>query len=750
MRFRGWAGKPPLKPPLPPARPPPAPPPPRLSLPTSAAPFSSPPPPPAVQLARQQAEHRFVRPVPRPPPQPPLPASTAHDELSTLLHELPPIAGDPLQPHLRLRPDDEIRRELGQWRTACWRAHALLAGPLQEDRREFRNKVVRVVAHTMRLLARVRMYSAAWELERAFFTKDDRPKRKGRGGRARKGEAGGGVGRSSSLSRQQVYGKGLGLKRGNINIAWMQSLGLRLEPGVYEGTKAFGAALQQLRKEQAGEGGINPHIIAFLLRKAELLEWKLQEDGMRPGEAKRQVQRLLEGIRENERLGQADVVRLALMETTLQKMEKDIKGKGKTSRNVYLQLKTDVRALVGEMEDLEGEEMEALHDVLASPSSSERIREEREILDLRAQTLHLAIRFLLLDAHHAPHLPPDMALALYRRSIAAACKVYANLLDLLDIVASSPAELIRIRQRQSSALFRIIWASVGIVDFGSLAVRIDSPPLHQEESVPPLDTPSVQQLLGSLNLTLSTVSHPPAFNAPPTPLGISTRFWRRLVYILTLPSAPSRRAPPAPPAIRPPWPLLQTTLETILAFRQHDASLLSSIPSPPPSTASPPPSVPVHSQALFLRTSFLIHLVRAVLLGGSPSTSSSPSSSTMNEGTPQERLIFLLAWIARMERTTISRVEGGIGREVLRRSVVRNAVEEVVKREWEGFAWQERREQLVRIVREWEEGSLGGEEQSDVESTSTPIDSLNTSSDASAIPVILSPPLPRKKERWHS
>lgn len=662
--------------------------------------------------------HRFVRPVPRPPPNPPLPPSTAHDELSTLLQELPPIAGDPLQPHLRLRPDDEIRRELSQWTTACSRAHALLAGPLQDEHRDFRNKVVRVVAHTMRLLVRVRMYSLAWELERAFFTKDDRPRRKGRGGRAGKGEDAGGVGRSGSLSKVQVYGKGLGLKRGNINIAWMQSFGLQLEPGVYEGTKAFGAALQQLRKEQAREGGINPHIIAFLLRKAKLLEGKLQEDGMRPSEAKRQVQRLLEGIRENERIRQADVVRLALVETTLQRMEKDIKGKGKTSRNVYLQLKTDVRALVGEMEDLEGEEMEALHDVLASPDSSERTREERDTLDLRAQTLHLAIRFLLLDAHHAPHLPPDMALSLHRRSIAAASKVYANLLDLLSIVASSPTELVRIRERQSAALFRIVWASVGIVDFGSLEVRIDSPPLHQEESVPAFDAPSVQQLLSSLTLTLSTVSPLPSSAAPPTPLGISTRFWRRLVYILTLPSAPSRRAPPAPPAVRPPWPLLQTTLETILAFRQHDGSLLSFSPPPPPISTSPPPSVPVHSQVLFLRTSFLIHLVRAVLLGGSPSTCSLSSTSTMDEGTHQERLTFLLAWIERMEQTTISRVEGGVGKEVLRRGVVRNAVEEVVKQEWEGFAWQDRREQLVRIVREWEEGSLGGDEQRDSEVSS--------------------------------
>lgn len=559
------------------------------------------------------------------------------------------------------------------------------------------------------------MYPAAWELERAFFTKDDRPRRTGRGGRAGEGDGAGGVGRSRSLSKVQVYGKGLGLKRGNINIAWMQSLGLRLEPGVYEGTKAFGAAMQQLRKEQAGEGGINAHIIAFLLRKAELLERKLQEDGMRPTEAKRQVQRLLEGIRESERLGQADVVRLALVETTLLKMEKDIKGKGKTSRNVYLQLKTDVRALVGEMEDLEGEEMEALHDVLASPDSSERSREERDALDLRAQTLHLAIRFLLLDAHHAPHLPPDMALALHRRSIASACKVYANLLDLLSIVASSPTELIRIRERQSAALFRILWASVGIVDFNSLAVRIDSPPLHHEESVPTFDSPSVQQLLNSLTLTLSTISPLPSSAVSPTPLGISTRFWRRLVYILTLPSAPSRRAPPAPPAVRPPWSLLQTTLETILAFRQHDAFLLSSSPPPAPSLKSPPPSIPVHSQALFLRTSFLIHLVRAALLGGSPTSSSSFPTPTRDEGAPQERLAFLLAWIERMERTTISRVEGGIGREVLRRGVVRHAVEEVAKQEWDGVAWQERREHLVRMVRAWEEGSLGGEEQKPVE-----------------------------------
>lgn len=602
-----------------------------------------------------------------------------------------------------------------RWLQACYRAHALLSGPLRGEELQFRNKVVRVVAHTIRLLVRVRMYGQARELDRAFFSRKE-SSRGGRktGGTSAEGEVGGGGDQGRGRQQQRaarLAGKGLGLKRGNINIAWMQSLGLRLELRDNTGTEEFGDVLKQLREEQGGAQGINSHIISFLLRKGELLQIKLREDGMREGQARRQVQRMLEGIRGSERMGQVDVVRLALVETAMGEMEKEVKGRGRVDPQAFAQLEQDVRNLVGEMEALEGEEEQALHDVL---NAEVRSAADKAALELRAQTLHLAIRFLLLQAHHSHHAIPELRHAIFRKSINSACKVYANLLDLLPLVVdSSPAEYLRLRERQTSALIRIVWACIGTVDFDAGEVQHDMIPVAQEEAAPPPDLPSVQQLLDVLDLTLTAL--PSSSSSTSAPLGISTRFWRRLLYILILPSAPSRRAGPLPAALRPPWPLLRRTFETILSARRHESThpLLRSQPvAPRPlpvkeqrTTTTPSRAIPIASQALFLRTSFIFHLVRACLLGGSPSPSSS-SSPEAEEQDPPARLAFLLEWISRMEGTTISRAEGRRGREVLRRGVVRSAVEEVAAKEWEGVVWKERRKVVRGLVVAWSEGEV--------------------------------------------
>lgn len=744
MRLRAWSGKPPLKPPLlgvPPNHVPPY----QATQSLTPAPFSLPPAPKPILRARRAADHRLqgIRSSSKNP------KGSSRRQLGQVLASLPPISGSALQPPLSLRLDQDVEQDLRQWRMACWTAHAILSGPLRDSHVEFRNKVARIVAHTIRLLIRVKMYSTARELDRAFFSEDDPPDRRHLTQRnlpsseRLSGGSSSASGRGKRLQRATLYelyplGKGLGIKRGSINVAWMQSLSLRLQTdGRRWSADEFGHLLETLKTEQSEEG-VNPHILAFLLRQGELLQRKLEEEGWHTRQAKREVRKVMDSIRADPRTGSDNVVRMAWIETTMVELEQVMDRRRNFNDKLFARLETEVRKAVGGLRDLEdGQLTHAVHETIIAPAPQTAVD-----VDQRAQILHIAIRFLLLQGHRAHELSQERRIPVFRRSLASAVKVYTSIVDLIALASASELPVTtmhKLRQRQTSCLVRIAWASVRASDFST------HPPgqwvrnaASEEDATLPADLPTIHQLLEAVDLTLRAARGSRSPNdissgapKPATPFGISTHFWRRLLYTLTLPSSPSRRAPPYAPASRPPWPLLRRALSLILQCRQHDTALQTTATSLH-TTASM--QRPTHFEPMFIRTSFILHLVRAVLVGGPKSVPPSPMPRSVSElssvavsptadsirdscygsssaaaaattalgpSSPRARLEFLLDWIGAMERT--SWPHDGSGREVVRRTVVRSAVEEVLRQEWEGVALAEWRKDMREIVRVWQE-----------------------------------------------
>lgn len=703
MRFRGWTGTPPLKPPLyyaaqhqvqvpaagtstfcPPSPPPP------------------PPPPPALVLRARHAVQQRVAHVESSSN----PLDGARRQLGQVLLSLPPISGSPDQQPLALRLDHDVHSELKQWRMACWVAYTMLSGPLADHQSEFRNKVVRIVAHTIRLLIRVKMFSIARELDRAFFTTSASPwardgTRNQGGDSAKADDLTTGRPRRLRAPRNPVYaqyplGRGLGLKRGNINVTWMQSMSLRLRTGAdADGSDNFDQLLGSLKVEQS-EDGVSPDVLAFLLRHGELLERKLQDDGWRPQRAKRDVRQVVDGILADKKAGRNVVVRMAWVETALSELEADVARGRQIDEGLLARVEEEAQALLNETEDIAVARRTA-----AGKETSRHSTPGRFADDNRAQTLHIVIRVLLLQARCSYRLPPERRTPVFRKSVASACKVYASLVNLVSTANQAgrltAQEMSKVRQRQTSTLIRIAWTSVGSRDFDEIeSFSIARDGSADEAATMDPDLPSIHQLLDTLDLTLAAST---ALN-PPAPIGISAQFWRRLIYTLTLPSSPSRRAPPDSPAVRPSWPLLRRAMSTIHRCRRHDAALARSAQMTPALTHKPK-----NLEAIFIRTSFILHLVRAVLVGG-PTSSSAPSTASASS-LPRSRLEFLLQWIEEMEQTSWPSPEPGPpgrnAREVVRRTVVRSAVEEVLRQEWDGVAFSDWRKDMREMVRPWQE-----------------------------------------------
>ncbi|GAA5934566.1 hypothetical protein JCM1841_003840 [Sporobolomyces salmonicolor] len=673
MRLRRWVTPPPSRPPDRTAPIGGRPPPPSLPPPPAAV-------PPSILAARRQALRRIVLPA--------APREDPYQHLGSILHRLPPIS---TPPRLRFRSAEELEQEVAIWRRACAAAHAALFGPLRSHAWKFRNSVVRVVGHTMRLLLRMRHVEAAKELDRAFFTMRPVPsKRRYNLGIDEDAEAGGEGISSQRRRRAAAYslGKGLGLARAGIHIAWMQSLAVRLhEEGNETGIGEFAALLRQMHDERGGTGQLNPHVLAFLARKMELVHERLEKGGKAQEGARKEVRRILKAIKGAETDEQA-VVSLALLDGAVERLERA--GARALDSDLFFQVERGIEALVGSLDGPVKDGIflaHELHQMTPRDSAS---------LDRHAHILYLAIRFLLLRARHLTRDPfnsaPSRSTVLFSAS-----QLYALLLDLIPSVSSSPLDLYNLRVRQTSAFYRLLWAHTGVLDPQSPFFRREKlPEPCAESSLPALNFSFISQTLDLIDLTLSALSFlpPPLSSRPshlpsvdPRLLGISSRFYRHLLYTLSLSSAPSRRSLHLP---LPPWSLFQRVFRTISDTRAHDAACSSR------RTSSK--QAPVHREAFFVQPGFAMHLVRATLLGGGEAERDSVAAAAPNEGagTPLSRLSELLAWIEDIERTSH---KGTAERKA--RALIKRAAKEVVEQEWRGEGAKEWRAIVLRRVDEW-------------------------------------------------
>ncbi|SCZ87746.1 BZ3500_MvSof-1268-A1-R1_Chr2-3g05214 [Microbotryum saponariae] len=674
--------------------------------------------------------------APSPPPARP------EQLLERLLSSLPRMANSASAVRLQHRSRDDVRQELYAWKRACAAAYVALDGPLRDTQSlQLHERIIKVVAHTLRLLIRTDQVHAAAELDKAFFTSSPNVvvpfplllnTQAARAivqqhQQARHTHAQARHHRSSSADADlntgadwlSTSGLGLGLYRGNISMAWMQALALRLDSRAFETLDSFGQLLALLHDEQGHTPqGIDPHIVAFLVRKAPQLEKRLCELGASEEVARAEMSRLILAIRNRTEFENDLVVRLSVVESALQRLEQ-----GLWDQDLFNQVERDVRTLIDETEDTGSAELGAAEDfddlqqeplkthaksVAATPI---------ELVHQRAQILSASIRFVLYrgQAALASDHAMDDARALhrtrmqFRQSISTATQLYEKLLQLTPLVSHSPRELGTMRERQSGALYRILWASIGSSDHGHPMPTPD----HDKHATMTWDPHTLQQALHAVSHTCLAVVDIPLdpcrlarrthshsvrsgrdhLRTPvsdPRIIGISTEYWRQLLTILSLPAAPSRRSPPRAPATRPPWIVLKRTLETMLLTRQYDASRRHVEPSSSSARTDLGRSIRLFERPLFVRRAFVHHLVRAVLLGGSDPTRA-------DESTISHRVEWFLSWIDAWCET--------IGNEG-RKALVREAFGEVLRKEERSVVGFPKKGEVEEVVRKWARGKI--------------------------------------------
>ncbi|GAA5999364.1 hypothetical protein JCM5350_005803 [Sporobolomyces pararoseus] len=639
-------------------------------------PPSSLPPPPSIVSARQFALRTSQKLSPA--------RQDPYQYLGQVLQRLPPISQ---QPRTSIRSREQLESELAIWRKACAVAHVALFGPLRTHQSKFRNSVVRVVGHTMRLLLRLNHVTAAKELDRAFFTRKAVPedRRYNLAGarlvsREKSGKGGEGDGKVMVLwdkTSGYAVGKGLGLERGELRIAWMQSLAVRLEDQDF--TPAAAREFRELLDEMQDVNrapALNPLLLAFVVRKLEAIRVRLQGGGRSKRRAGRYIQRILEAIRDAELDGQ-EKVSLALLDAAVQKLEEQ--GTGDIDLGLYRQVETEIERLVGTLDGPLSEDLEAFNELQERLPDPESIARHSHIL-------YLAIRFLLFRARQssASSQTSQQISPVHPDTLSSASQLYLLLLRLTSSVSSSP-ELSRLRQRQSSALYRLLWAHLGVLDanpsslplFDTSATSNDPSASHSH------DLSLVSAAYDLIDLTLQSTSSltPPAqgsllpshLSHDPRLIGVSTKFHRKALYLLSLPSSPNRRDSETP---FPPWSTFQRAFDLINRQRSHDSKCLQH--------EHVQKSRDEWELDLVVQPAFAIHLLRATLLGSGHSTTSIPEQAPVDgEGTPMTRLGELVDMITKLEKLG---TEGERKRRMERkaRKLFKKAVNVVVEDEWKG------------------------------------------------------------------
>lgn len=551
----------------------------------------------------------------------------------------------------------------------------------------------------MRLLLRLGHVRAATELDRAFFTA-----RPGTSTTQEEEEVGRDDDTASRAMRRNGFavGPGIALERGNVRIAWMQSLAVRLQAGNLGETQAqeLGHLLSEMRRGIRGQA-LSPLVLAFIGRKLDLLHLRLEGQGKAKRAARRQVQHILRSIREAESNGEA-TVSLALLDGAVEKLERQVTGK--VDMALYGQVEREIETLIGTLDGPLNEDLFAfseLHCRLPDPES----------VDQHSHILYLAIRFLLFRARHASRTnhvsnrspafgPPE--------TLSSASQLYSLLLDLTPSVSHLKPELSHLRQRQSSALYRLLWAHLRILDThrsfsGHPSVTSSTSSPFVDVPSAPVDGPAVIAAAYDLiELTLESTStlrspcatpHLPS-HIPQDPrlVGVSTRFHRQALELLSLSAAPSRRELDQP---FPPWSTFERAFDVIARQRENDSRCAS------PALDVVEPARPEWARDLVVQPAFAIHLLRATLLGSGDLSLS--HESTTERGSPTTRLGQLVDLITRLERSGPQQQRGRDRHVVERRAraLFKKAVDVVVESEWKGVGTAGWRELIRSKIHMW-------------------------------------------------
>jgi len=391
----------------------------------------------------------------------------------------------------------------------------------------------------MRLLLKAGKVREAKELDLRFF---------GRGLVVEEEEGGEGEVDGNEIKKKESLRFGLGLDRGGIRIAWMQSIAVRLEEGeVMEGERAkeFGELLEEMREKERGEL-LNPLMLAFVVRKLEVIHERLEGGGKEKKGARRQIRGILKEIKRAE-LGGEEIVSLALLDGAVEKLERQVRGQeheqDAVDAELFGEVERKIQVLVGTLEPNQVEE-----DLQVLTELHQRIPDSKSI-ERHSHILYLAIRFLLLRARQQTSSSASSSSQFVnsrKDTLSSASQLYTLMLDLTPSVSHSTLDLVQLRQRQSSALYRLLWAHLGIHDTPSSSQPHSQSHerLSHPSSLPAQDHELISSAYDLIDLTLSSLSSlPPLFPSPtPSPvpqylpshlshdpllLGVTTKFHRQ-------------------------------------------------------------------------------------------------------------------------------------------------------------------------------------------------------------------------------
>lgn len=606
--------------------------------PASLRPISPlPPPPPSILSARLQAilNHRTgIRLTPE----------SDHVRIGQKLQELPPISAQGGALALRSMAKDKLEQELGCWRRTCVDVHAMLSENQNPSlRRVFENSIVRVVAHTMRLLMILGHFAAAHELDRAFYTTLPPPSRTLHEG-------------NLAPNEYYHYGEGLGLNRGGIQLAWMQSLALRSAGGDYADLAEFGKLVRAL-KESKREEGLSPYMTAFLIRTVGALAERAREGGQ--GETNtfsHQLDVFLLGLQADHRLRREGVVQLAIVDMEILTIERELELNGGESPQTASRMNHLEGKMQNLLSELDGESttFNPREGDTPTPSPSR----PSQIVDRRAHILHLTIRFLLLRERISS--TPST------RYFVSATALYQTFFSELHSLSDSPDLLDIVRVRQTASLIRIL----------NEALRpLSWPQVHAGSPTPNFS--NIELAISVIQATLSSHSKLPQ----PLKSYIVEELWHTLFFVLTLPSAPTRTTPPHPPAFRPPWPILRSALECLRDCKIHDGL----------------PRQPISEGNGTLRSkSLLFHILRATLLGGTEAQGD-------GEGSTASRLETLVRIFEELDRSG----------DPVKKSTVAAVFDDIALEQWPGWGFRAWRRSLRDIMKKWAKeawyAGVGGE-----------------------------------------
>ncbi|KAM0750694.1 hypothetical protein T439DRAFT_325747 [Meredithblackwellia eburnea MCA 4105] len=632
-----------------------------------------------------------------------------HRELGRTLYDpsLPSISSptDPSQPQrFSTFPRTQLEQECKVYRAVCHSAYTFLSGPLRKNRTvNHESKVVIVVAHTIRLLLILGHVTAANELDRAFFT--DRPAPPPTTNRETTGRASSSkvtledlqsieeaeeadnattAGNSDANLPRFSFGKGLNISRGSIQLAWIYSLALRLGSGDYYSSEEVTVFLRSLHASHAESGGITPVMAAFLVRKVKVLVEKLRASNL--GEdvkGKRnetvdgfwEVDEFLLGISKNERLGNSEEVKIALMESELawfegwerRRMERGEKeGLGS---NFTRYVEEPLRELVEKMD------RDHLDEAEATPASTKE----------RARTLQLTSRFVLLRANLSLRYQHNQDSKILSESVTSVVGLHDLMLDLLSSTLP-PSSFVAIRKSQTAVLYRILWSSLGVLDFTKSTESASAKTSMPEAMNTKVDLDAVDIALVALEATIKKLTEERSAWAgigghrkeADFLANVSSRYFNRLLLSLSLPFAPGRRGKLPQPS----WRLLKRAIQLFVSCRSHDRSQSE---------------VTVHHTAQFLKQKSTVrHIVQALVLAkdGPASLEQFVAEDGDEEEELQARLAFFVQGLDQL-------VEFG---EPINRKLVGNMIKEVLIEQWPGVGFHEWRLEVFKpVVKRWGE-----------------------------------------------